>query len=913
MRSNIAPLIIFFATFFALPQMYAQTEELDKANKYFEMHAFDQAIKLYEQALAAAPADYESAARLAECYRQTGRFDKAGLWYSKAVENPNIKPEDVFYYARVLKTLGRYDDAKARFLEFAASEATVGNHYATSCDYAKNNKAGNSDFNVRPVNNINAPGSEFAPAFYKDKLIFSSFKKVSNQEGEIFHQMFISNVEGLQVGAARPLRTDFQVEYNEGAPSYAASEKQVAFARNNNNFTDGVIPLNGSGVKFNIYLAKAIDQANWEEVNPFPYNGGGKYSNAHPFLTPDGQLLYFASDVPGGYGGYDIYVAKRDGNDWSEPVNLGGNINSAGDEVSPFVLGTTLFFSSNWHSGYGGLDVFKSTQKDGTWSLPKNMGLGINSSYNDYEFIYKPSKKLGFFTSNRALGGKGKDDIYQAVQGGYVATPPTPSAETTEPVGTTTNPTPTTSPTTTPTPSSTTTPTMPPVIRAEKMVMTVVDENTRRPIEDVRVDFSRCNGPFYTTDEVGKTTIKAFDDDCLIMISKAGYGEQLFKLPMVKQMEVSLTRRDGAFTGRVMNSETEDPLGNVMIMATDRNSAKTHQVMSDERGRYALQLDPNGNYDIVYSKAGFLNSSRSVNVSGSNPDLGIQELELSPFFDPASVNVNPQPSSISTPSIGSPDDGSVKEEVIVSPPPPPPVVTTPVVKNYAPKGKRFEVQVGAFSTPKPGKFSDLADIGVVYPDKRGNLTVYKVGVFKSREEAEVAREEIVARGHSRAFVREVIKSNPVYDAIDNMSVKGGAYTPPPTAPVTTEVYTSQPYTPPPPPPTTTTTYSSPPPITTTAPSPPPRSTSGNVVFKVQLGAYSNPNAIGNFDTRLRNFGTIQQELRNNGLTVFLLGDYSSLTDANRARENARNLGVPSAFVVAYSDGKRVKLSDVIGD
>ncbi len=908
---------------FAATQIQAQeTDQVQKADKYYELYAFDQAIKLYEEALATAPGNYEAMSRLAECYRQTNRLDKAGLWYSKAAENPNVDPVDIFYYAQVLKSLGRYEEAKTRFEEYAAHEPALGNHYAKSCDYAKANTGGESDFSIRAVNNINTPASDFAPNFYKDQLVFSSFKKTGTEEGEAFNQLFISNIADLQVGASKLLRSSFNAAVNEGYSAFSADGSKIAYVKNNNNFTDGVAPLMGSGVKFDIYLGNALTQENWEEVMPFPYNGR-KYSNAYPFLTPDGNTLYFASDVPGGYGGFDIYVSQREGSDWSEPVNLGGSINTGGDEISPFILGTTMFFASNWHNGYGGLDIFKSTQTNAMWSAPKNMGKDINSSYNDYDFIYNPGKKLGFFVSNRAVGGKGKDDIYQAVPTGYVASPPI-TTTTTEPVETTTTTTPE-SPTTTPptpattntptpqhdntsTPQHTNTPTTTTIAKPDNMVLTIVDEISRQPITDVKVDFARCNGPIYKTDGQGQAELNKFNEDCMIMISRAGYGEQLFKFPMVAQMEISLTKREGAFTGRVMNSETEDPLAGVLIIATNKSTQSEIKAVTDERGRYALQLEPTADYDVIYSKASYLNTARSIRVSDTNPDLGIQEMELSPFFDPAAVVVAPEPTrpGVTTAGLAAPVTNiggvtttmkPVEEEekpVVVAPPPPPPI--SEPSRPTAVTTTMYEVQVGAFSSPRPEKFRALADIGLVYPDKRGELTIYKVGVFKTREEAETARAQIVGRGYGGAFVRTVTEKNPVYDAIETISDN---------KPTPSTINTVPPRATPP--------VVSPPTIVYESVPAPTVSPSGSVVFRVQLAAYRNPEKAGGFDYRLNDFGTIQQIQRADGLTVFLLGDYYSLSEASVAKQRARELGVSAAFVVAYRNGVKVGLSEVAGN
>jgi len=492
--------------FFCLMSNIQAQNVLEKADKYYDLYAFQEAIKYYEQALQSRPNDYNAASRLAECYLQLRDFTKARRWYAKAVESPNAEPVDIFYYGQVLRAEERYREAKARFLEYAKTEPTLGNHYADACDYALANAAGNSQLPVSPINGINSSSADFAPAFYRNKLFFSTFRKRNSNASDDFNQLYTATRTGSNVDSAQPLHQDFQAIVNESNVSFSDDGRQVAFVKNNNNFTSGIIPLIGSGVKLDIYLANVVSQNDWQNEEAFPYNGR-KYSNGYPHLTAEGNAIYFASDVPGGYGGFDIYISEKIDNTWSEPVNLGATINTGGDEISPFLLqGNTLFFASNWHDGYGGLDIFKSLNIDNTWKQVINMGKGINSPRDDYDFIYDKSQKVGFFTSNR-VGGSGYSDIYQT-EGVLVATPPTTNTAN---------------------------------VPVENMLITLHDEITGKPLEAVKIDFTRCSGRTYNTDSNGTAILDYFDQDCTILISKNGYVDQLYKLPFIAQLDIKLT------------------------------------------------------------------------------------------------------------------------------------------------------------------------------------------------------------------------------------------------------------------------------------------------------------------------------------------------------------------------------------
>jgi len=846
-RSIIQITLLVLSILLFVPTAQAQTDKLKKADKYYEIYAFRQAIQLYEDVLRNNPTNYDAASRLAECYRQIGNVSKARENYARAIQNPNGDPVDIFYYAQALRSEGRYNEAKARFLEYAKSEPALGSHYARSCDYALNNAAGESQFGVSSVSNINSVAADFGPAFYNNQLMFSTFRKGNNNDNDAFNQLYISMRSGTQLALPQPLRKDFQAIMNEGRPSFTQNGRRVAYVKNNNNFTNGVIPLMGSGAKLDIYLADALSPSDWQNPEPFPYNGR-KYSNGYPYLTPEGNTLYFASDVPGGYGGFDIYKCEKIGTDWSEPVNLGEQINTGGDEISPYLVGTTLYFSSNWHDGYGGLDVFKSVNINKEWKQAVNMGRGINSPRDDYDFIYKPYEKIAYFTSNRA-GGRGYDDIYKALAG--ASTPP----PTTGTIPVTTVPTPTTTiPTTTiPSNPTTTIPSNPttttPGIAPDRMALTIIDEETKQPVDGVQINLTACGGRVYTTDINGVAILEKFTEDCSIRISKSGYGESIHRFPMLAKLQISIIPLEGAFTGIVMDSESEQRLPGVLVLATNRSTQSSAKATTDARGRYALQLEPNAKYILSYSKTGYISNARSLDTKSQGINLGFHEMEVSPYFNPGNVVVVPTPQP--QPSQPQP----TPPPVIVSPPP---VVIQPTTTPPATStSSGYEIQIGAFSSPRAGQFRSLESLGSVYYDLKNGLAVYKVGKFATYPDAERARTIVRNSGYPDAFVRRTSRSVPTY-------------TPPTSVP------------------------------TTPAATP----TSGTV-YKIQLGAFRNPNTAG-FDPNLKNYGTIQQITRADGITVFLLGDFYTMSEATAAQENAKSLGVSQAFIVKYRNGVKVK-------
>jgi len=158
-----------------------------------------------------------------------------------------------------------------------------------------------------------------------------------------------------------------------------------------------------------IYLYKATKEGdNWSNVKPLPFNNRG-YDVRNPSISKDGKTLYFSSNMPGGFGGEDIWKVSVNGDEYGTPENLGAKVNTEANESFPFITDDNiLFFSSNGKTGFGGLDVFKMDLNKGTEAM--NVGEPVNTSKDDFAFTYNASKKVGFFSSNR----DGVDNIYKA-------------------------------------------------------------------------------------------------------------------------------------------------------------------------------------------------------------------------------------------------------------------------------------------------------------------------------------------------------------------------------------------------------------------------------------------------------------------------------------------------------------------
>ncbi len=363
----------------------------------------------------------EAVPMLAECYRLQHDPENSKVWYGQAIGLPSAKPVWVYYYAQALRTTGNYAQAREMFAKY--NQLEPGDHrgaaYAACCDSVmdpwKNHLPG---FEVKNVSAINSPQSDFGPAFYKGSLVFAS-----DRTSVLDENLYGWTERGyLDLLSADPVSqgefwgnmkspSSFKGVLNQAfhdGPATFSGDTLVYFtrtyhdkAKRKNNFRTNLLKIFYSTCK----------NGKWGTPAPF-YLNSPDYSVGHPALSVDGKTLYFASDMPGGHGGTDLWMCKRNGNSWGKPENLDASVNTPGDEMFPSIqLDGSLLFASDGLPGYGSLDIFYTKLVNSIWSSPVNLGPPINSSYDDFAMNYAPGTKNGFFSSSRP-GGIGNDDIY---------------------------------------------------------------------------------------------------------------------------------------------------------------------------------------------------------------------------------------------------------------------------------------------------------------------------------------------------------------------------------------------------------------------------------------------------------------------------------------------------------------------
>ena len=233
--------------------------------------------------------------------------------------------------------------------------------------------------------------------------------KKYNWTGKPFWDMYVADIDKDQLGKAKNFSRSINGKLHDGPASFNKAATLMAFTRN-----DYDTKRKDKVVELQIFFSDFKD-GKWSKPYAFNLNNT-EYSVGQPCLSTGGNTMYFTSDMPGGYGGSDIYRTTKDASGaWSKAENLGNKVNTEGDEMYPFYEGNNdvLFFSSNGHFGLGGLDIFVCAMNGKEFGPVVNAGYPLNTQYDDFAFIVNGKMSSGYFSSNRT-GGSGGDDIYYA-------------------------------------------------------------------------------------------------------------------------------------------------------------------------------------------------------------------------------------------------------------------------------------------------------------------------------------------------------------------------------------------------------------------------------------------------------------------------------------------------------------------
>jgi len=389
------------------------------------------------------------------------------------------------------------------------------------------------------------------------------------------------------------------------------------------------------------------------------------------------------------------------------------------------------------------------------------------------------------------------------------------------------------------------------------MMVIVRDEKTKQPLDNARIE-ATCDRKIYITDAGGLAVLEQFDRDCNIRISKSGYGTSIHRFPTAKQIRVELVPNTPTI---VYQPTTVSPPERTVLVVRDKQTKRPLDgvqidLSTCNGGIYTTGADGlvildrfDGNCVMRIRKNGYESNLHSFPTM---TQLGVELKRLGKGHTSVILELEPDPvysNPTATTTIYT--DNNLRRRSNNSHP----ATLVSTTRSYNNTREIYEVQIGAYRTPHPELAQNFKHLGKVYFYMKNDVMVYKVGSFTNYNDAEYARIFLSNNGHPDAFINKVAGSVPAaYRSSSSTN------------------FTSSP--------------------------------ANSMVYKIQLGVFRNP---GNatFNSGLEYFGDIQQTIGTDGLTVFSLGDFYSMSDATTAQENAMNLGASKAFIVKYRNGVRI--------
>lgn len=367
----------------------------------------------------------DMAFKTAECYRQTENPKQAHEWYDKAIllKYQQVEPLIFFYNAEMLRIMGNFKDAITNYNEYKKlvpddTRADIG---LRSCERYSEYKSNKTRHVVSNEEKLNDKGIEMAPMFGDKKNVQMVYSISKSDKGgptdprscESYMDLWVAELDknGNWMAPKAIQGENINTEDNEGTVCFDGRGKKMFFTRCPNE--------KKQNLGCDIWVSE-LSGKNWSEPTKLILKTSDTISVGHPCVSEDGKHMVFASDMPGGFGGRDLWYTTYDkkSDSWTTPVNMGPGINTAGNELFPtLALNGDLFFASDGWEGVGGLDIFRAAKigDENKWENPKNLGMPLNSELNDYALIEHTERK-GYFTSERP-GGKSdyKGDIWNYV------------------------------------------------------------------------------------------------------------------------------------------------------------------------------------------------------------------------------------------------------------------------------------------------------------------------------------------------------------------------------------------------------------------------------------------------------------------------------------------------------------------
>ncbi len=547
-----------------------------EADEHFRLYRYAEAIPLYEKYINKNTGDYDAGTKLAIAYKLTNNVDKAIETYKTIVQLPESKPDDLLQLVQLLQIVQNQSEARQYAVQYRQrapgdkantlieSLDNYVQYMSTADNYKLTCKTGQYPYSVLSV----YPLSE--------RLIVTAENKKGKSNkwtGRSFTDLYVTDASFSELS---PYAAELMSDYDDGIATFTQNGQIIYLTTaNKNTVNEDQVNTRKLMIKTGKYVS-----GKWEETKDFPYNSDA-YNTAHPTISSDGNLLVFASDMPGGQGGMDLYYCTKEGAAWSQPKNI-STLNTYGNEIFPvFQDDNTLIFSSNGLPGLGGLDMYSSLWNGAGFTAAKNMQAPLNSSYDDYGLISKDNLESGYLTSNRS-GNTQVDDVYYFANAKHTATVATTKGTT--------------------------------------LRIKVLDKYTLTPLPYVSVTVKTKNGePFHKglTDEDGEIAIEQIPQGAYqiqgtlndVTTTIAHVEETEFR-PGVSEVKKELLHNDPRFTmkGIVINAKTSKPVEGVTVTCLNKTHNFSRTYVTGADGVFFFQLEQKSDFSVSGKKSGWLSS-----------------------------------------------------------------------------------------------------------------------------------------------------------------------------------------------------------------------------------------------------------------------------------------------------------------
>ena len=392
----------------------AQNQNTKTADKLFDRYEYVDAAKEYLKLAEGSKADNYVYKQLAESYYNVFNTKEAVKWYAKVVEQKQ-DAETYYKYAQMLKAEGNFKEADKQMQQFAqlAPNDQRAKTFVSNPNYLPELKGQTKLYDIAK-SDVSSDKTDFGAVLTNDNNVYfasarNTSKRNSNFNDEPYLDIYKATYNANGTISEAVAVDNLNTKWHDGPVSITNDGNTMYYGSESFNEKEYVKDKAKKAKFGKIYLYKATKQGDtWSNSKPLPFNNK-EYDVRNPSISKDGKTLYFSSNMPGGFGGEDIWKVSVNGDEYGTPENLGAKVNTEANESFPFITDdNVLFFSSNGKTGFGGLDVFKMDLNKGSEAM--NVGEPVNTSKDDFAFTYNATKKVGFFSSNR----DGVDNIYKA-------------------------------------------------------------------------------------------------------------------------------------------------------------------------------------------------------------------------------------------------------------------------------------------------------------------------------------------------------------------------------------------------------------------------------------------------------------------------------------------------------------------